>query len=91
LTAPARLHHKAEIPVRKGHRYLYGTKARRKIKTDIEIGDEVLIDCDRKAVVVNKYNCAGVVEFSNHERTAISFDRLSKIQKKPDCANSSDR
>jgi len=62
----------------------HGTySGRKKITTDIEIGDQALIDCDVVVKIVNMYKCAAVVEFSNGDRTVISYDRLSKLKKEP--------
>ncbi|GGD06253.1 hypothetical protein [Enterococcus wangshanyuanii] len=58
-------------------------KARKKIPNDLEIGDQALIDCDVVVKIINKGNCAATVEFSNGDRTVISYDRLSKLQKEP--------
>lgn len=82
MSAPARLRVTSAnmITLPKNHK-MY--KARKKIATDLEIGDQALIDCDAVVKIVNKYNCAGVVEFPNGDRTVISYDRLSKLQKEP--------
>lgn len=62
----------------------HGTySGRKKIATDLEIGDQALIDCDVVVKIINKGNCAATVEFSNGDRTVISYDRLSKLQKEP--------
>lgn len=62
----------------------HGTySGRKKIATDIEIGDQALIDCDVVVNVVNKGNCAATVEFHNGDRTVVSYDRLSKLKKEP--------
>ncbi len=62
----------------------HGTySGRKKIPNDFEIGDQALIDCDMVIKIINKGNCAATVEFSNGDRTVISYDRLSRLQKEP--------
>lgn len=79
MVAPARKIKNTQKTINYARRFYNIGKARKKIETDIEIGDEVLIDCDAKVIVINKYNCAAVVEFPNGDRTVISFDRLTKL------------
>lgn len=60
----------------------HGTySGRKKITTDLEIGDQALIDLGVVVKIVNKLNCAGVVEFHNGDRTVVSYDQLSKLKK----------
>ncbi|MGM0220031.1 hypothetical protein [Enterococcus sp. AZ126] len=79
MSAPARMRVASAnmITLPKNHK-MY--KARKKIETDLEIGDTALIDGATEIKIVNKGNCAATVEFNNGDRTVISFDRL---QKKP--------
>lgn len=79
MSAPARLRVASAnvITLPKNHK-MY--KVRKKIATDLEIGDQALIDCDVVVRIVNKGNCSAVVEDAYHNRTNISFDRLSKLE-----------
>lgn len=74
--APARLRAAAsEITL---PRYHGSYKGRKKIETNVEIGDSVLIDGKVEAYVFNKGNCAASVELLNGDRTVVSLDRLTK-------------
>lgn len=77
MTAPARVR-VASAPGVTLPRFHGAYKARKKIDTDLEIGDMALIDGSIKVKIINKGNCAASVEFSNGDRTVISFDRLQK-------------
>lgn len=82
MTAPARVR-VASAPGVTMPRFHGAYKARKKIDTDLEIGDMALIDGSTKVKIINKGNCSAVVEDERHERRNISFDRLIKVKKEP--------
>ena len=81
MTAPARVK-VASAPGVTMPRFHGAYKARKKIDTDLEIGDVALVDGSIEVKIINKGNCAATVEFENRDRTVISFDRLSKLEEK---------
>jgi hypothetical protein len=57
-------------------------KARKKIATDLVIGDQALVDCDAMVTIINTYKCSACVELPNGDRSVINYDRLTKLDSK---------
>lgn len=79
MAAPARVR-VASAPGVTLPRFHGAFKARKKIDTDLEIGDMALVDNNEKVTIFSKGKCSAVVIDTHYGRKNISYDRLRKLE-----------